>query len=194
MLFTHIMSFTRSRKCSFGNFYCSWFRLSGYMDRLLFDWWSLIVFCNLNGGLQTKVNALHYELLVKVAPLSLTISVCVVVANKLNPWFMWRCVPVRQPPAAGVITALPKVNPPVICFTTAPSPTKHRALYQVNQLLSDMNPRAERSHTSTSSIISETSLSFSKKAPCPRFPARLCCYLSAAKRLIYLQCAILCGI
>lgn len=66
----------------------------------------------------------------------------------------------------GVNTALPKVNPLVICFTAAPSPSKHRASYQVNQLLSDMNRRAERSHMTTSSIISDVSLSV-KKAPCP---------------------------
>ncbi len=68
---------------------------------------------------------------------------------------------------AGVSTKLPKVNPLVICFTAAPSPSKHRASYQVNQLLSDMNRRAERSHMTTSSIISSVSLSLREKAPCP---------------------------
>lgn len=70
-------------------------------------------------------------------------------------------------PLAGVSNVLPKVNPPVICFTAAPSPSKHRASYQVNQLLSDMNRRAERSRMTTSSIISDVSLSFCEKAPCP---------------------------
>lgn len=72
---------------------------------------------------------------------------------------------------AGVSIALSKVNPLVICFTAAPSPSKHRASHQVNQLLSDMNRRAERSHMTTSSIISDASLSLREKGTLSPSPA-----------------------
>ena len=72
---------------------------------------------------------------------------------------------------AGVSTALPKVNPLVICFTAAPSPSKHKASYQVNQLLSDMNRRAQGSHMTTSSIISDVSLSLREKGTLSLIPS-----------------------
>lgn len=74
-----------------------------------------------------------------------------------------RCLPVKKASLVGVSTTLPKANPRVICFTAAPSPSKHRPSYQVNQLLSDMNRRAERSHMTTSSIISNVSPTAKKK-------------------------------